>query len=1127
MCQGRMFIFILAILAILSGSCCPVSFAGPAEPCENWAARVVSVQGVVQVRKLNETDWKSVSLNDTFCADDMIRVGEKSRAAIVLRNETIFRLDENTTVTFSGFEGEKPLLLRIFEGAAHFFSRLQRSLTISTPYINGSVEGTEFFVKVDAEQTLLSVFEGQVRVANNAGELILRDGQAATARAGEAPVSQTLVRPRDAVHWALYYPPVMDFQPDDFEGDDESGWQDMVRMSVEFYRDGDLAGAFSMLEDVSEEEIRDARFFIYRAALLLSVGRADEAKADMEKAADIDPDDSHIFVLGAVMAVVQNQTDRAMELAEKAVDLSPESAGARIALSYAQQARFDLEGALKSLEDAVRLDPENALAWSGLAELWLSFGNLDKASVMARKAVERNSRLARTQTVWGFSYLTRMKTDAAMCVFEKAIELDQAAPLPRLGMGLAKIRQGDVKGGRREIEIAVSLDPNNALIRSYMGKAYYEEKRNRLAEDQLIIAKRIDPLDPTPWFYDAVRKQSLNRPVEALHDLQKSIELNDNRAVYRSRLLLDQDLAARGAGLARIYDQLGFQQLALAEGWKSLYADPGNHSAHEWLADAYSVLPRHEIARVSERLQAQLLQPININPVRPEMTESELYVFSGTGPADASFNEYSPLFNRNRAALQVSGVVGGNSTLGCEGVLSGVWENLSYSLGGFHYETDGIRENNDQDQDIYNVFAQMNLSHKTSIQGEYRYKDFDKGDLNLRFDPDNFKSTVREPEKTESFRFGFRHAFTPNSEVVASASYLNKDYDSKGESYQIEGEYAGDGGEARHIFRFGRSYITSGVGYFRADNELKHISSYLTDVEVTKTEIEHANFYVYSQLNYPKSFTWIVGGSADFFEDESSDLNVEQFNPKFGLIWHPIPSTTIRAAAYRALKRYLISDQTLEPTQIAGFNQFFDDMGGTEAWRYGIGLDQKFSDSVYAGAEYSERDLTTPGTIYEFAKGEMISRKAEFDLEEQLGRVYIYWTPHPWLAFSTDYLFERFKRPLEGMGPEYIHRLDTHRLAFGINFFHPSGISLRLKPTYVDQEGEFGIRGPFFEAVPGEDQFWVVDASLSYRFPKGWGIFTLEAKNLFDKSFQFQDSEPSNSSIYPESLILGRFTVAF
>ena len=76
-------------------------------------------------------------------------------------------------------------------------------------------------------------------------------------------------------------------------------------------------------------------------------------------------------------------------------------------------------------------------------------------------------------------------------------------------------------------------------------------KRNArpLDEREYAIAKELDPKDPTPWFYDAIAKQTTNRPVEALQDMQKAIELNDNRAVYRSRLLLDSDLAARSAAL--------------------------------------------------------------------------------------------------------------------------------------------------------------------------------------------------------------------------------------------------------------------------------------------------------------------------------------------------------------------------------------------------------------------------------------------------------------------------------------------------------------------------------------------------------------------------------------------------
>jgi hypothetical protein len=112
--------------------------------------------------------------------------------------------------------------------------------------------------------------------------------------------------------------------------------------------------------------------------------------------------------------------------------------------------------------------------------------------------------------------------------------------------------------------------PLNALIRNYLGKAYFDEKRGPLDETQFEIVKSLDPKDPTSWFYNAVRKRTLNRPVAALQDLQKSIELNNNRADYRSQFLLDEDLAARSASLNRIYSNLDFEAIALRSGGNSL-----------------------------------------------------------------------------------------------------------------------------------------------------------------------------------------------------------------------------------------------------------------------------------------------------------------------------------------------------------------------------------------------------------------------------------------------------------------------------------------------------------------------------------------------------------------------------
>jgi hypothetical protein len=293
---------------------------------------------------------------------------------------------------------------------------------------------------------------------------------------------------------------------------------------------------------------------------------------------------------------------------------------------------------------------------------------------------------------------------------------------------------------------------------------------------------------------------------------------------------------------------------------------------------------------------------------------------------------------------------------------------------------------------------------------------------------------------------------------------------------------------------------------------------------IIKSDVTHINLYVYTLINYPKNVTWTLGGSADLFDGGYYDLDENQFNPKFGLTWNPFPDTTIRAAAFRTFKRSLLSNQTLEPTQVAGFNQFYDDGNAADASRYGIGIDQKLSTKLYVGAECSKRDLeeTAPVPIpyppwYEIQK---------FDLDEYLYRVYVYWTPHPWLAIGPEYQFERFERPIEFTGLEAITDLDTHRFSFGINFSHPCGFTARIKPTYIDQEGEFLVP-PYIGVESGDDQFWVVDASISYRLPKRRGLITVEVKNLFDEDFRFQDTDTSNPEIYPECVFLTKFTLAF
>ena len=1107
------------------------SYPAMADTCEKWVARAVSIQGTVQTLRPGEKQWVPVRLHDLFCPGDRIRVLAQSRADLLLINESTLRLDQHTTVTFSPPETEKTSLIELLKGAVHFFSRQRRNLKVVTPFVNATVEGTEFLITVETDRTFLSIFEGRVVASNRAGEIILSKDQSAIVVGDQAPLLQAVARPRDAIQWTLHYLPVLDYRPSDFQAASPTSWQARIQRSLEFSREGNLEKA---LENVSEitDEVRDPRFFTYRASLLLSVGRVNEARADIEKALQLKPMASQALALQSIIAVVQNEKQKALDLAEEAVKADPHSASARIALSYALQAKFDLEGALMSLKESVTVEPENALAWARLSELHLSFGNLREAFKAAGKAASLNPGLSRTQTVLGYAYLHQIKIKESKEAFEKAIVLDQADPLPRLGLGLAMIRGGKLKDGRSEIEIAASLDPNNSLIRSYLGKAYSEEKRDELAADQFTTARGLDPLDPTPYFYDAIRKQTTNRPVEALEDMQTSITLNDNRAVYRSRLLLDEDLAARSASLARIYSDLGFQPLALVEGWRSLNTDPGNFSAHRFLADSYPALPRHEIARVSELLQSQLLQPVNITPLQPHLAQSNLFILSGAGPSEPSFNEFNPLFNRNRITLQASGIVGGNSTLGDEIVLAGIQGPVSYSVGQFHYDTNGFRINNDIKEDIYNAFLQISPSPQLSLQGEIWSKNSEFGDLILRFHPEDFLMN-RQEEKAWGGRLGFRFTLSPGSDFIGSLIYQGVDYINRTATpdvFDINGHESSASGEIQYLFRSRALNVTAGIGYFQVDRNEKWslimLGPPLTPIPLLYDEkdIRHTNLYLYSHINYFKNVTLTLGAGADLFKGGLKDRR--QLNPKLGLTWNPLPSTTLRGAIFRTFRRTLINNQTIEPTQVAGFNQFFDDDNseGADAWRYGLALDQKFLKNLSGGIEYSVRDLKVPYLSY---TAPALPQVLKADWEERLARAYLFWTPHPWLALSAEYQYERMDRGKES-GLIFAYA-STHRFPLGISFYHPSGLSALLKATYFDQKGLFkhAYYDPDHPYYPGDDRFWILDMAISYRLPKRLGFVTIGAKNLLNRDFHYQDTDSRNPQIQPKRFIYTKATLAF
>jgi len=237
--------------------------------------------------------------------------------------------------------------------------------------------------------------------------------------------------------------------------------------------------------------------------------------------------------------------------------------------------------------------------------------------------------------------------------------------------------------------------------------------------------------------------------------------------------------------------------------------------------------------------------------------------------------------------------------------------------------------------------------------------------------------------------------------------------------------------------------------------------------------------------------------------------------------WNITNDLALRGARFDVVKPLLTNNQTLEPTQISGFNQLFDDINGTKSSISAVGLDWRALDGLFVGAEASWRNLEVPD-------GRVLD-----DQDEQRYGVYAHWLPLPELAFSVEFVYDNFEAQLSraNLDSNVPDELDTISVPIGIRYFDRSGLFAGFSATYVDQNVKRS-QGNVLGLTNGHNDFFVLGASVGYRLPRRLGIASLSVSNLLDEGFKFQDDSfrefqdrPSIGPYFPERLILGQITL--
>jgi Flp pilus assembly protein TadD len=900
-------------------------------------------------------------------------------------------------------------------------------------------------------------------------------GYEVLARPGEALLHKRLeMTPLDAVQWTLFVPPLI------AEADFPSERKDpelatKVRAAYEAVLNGALTAARGQLQELTLRYPRESAPPQILAVVLLSL----------------------------------NQNEKALTVATEAVRRAPDSAVAAIILSYVYQSLFDLEKAHKETRRALDLDPDNGLALTNLARLQFGADEVEATWMTLERANRVDPRNAEVYNLRGFVRLARNETLAAIGEFERASNLNRRLGEPHLGLGLAYMRLGQTEEAFRAISRAVLLAPQNSLFMSYWGKMLHQTNSFHKALEVLERAQKLDPRDPTPAFYKAVILRDLNRSGEAIRSFNEAIALNDNRAVYRSRFLLDRDLASRNINLAILYRQLGLNAWARNKAIAAIKQDFTNFNAHLFYAGALLELEGRSYSFNSQQLLARLLQPANVNTFN-------------------NFNNYTSFFEKPSVQGTLEGRAGNQDTYGGNAELFGSVprNNLAFQLGGLYDRTDGWRDTN---FDRLGSAVGVGKWQATPRDGIFLAASWNKekqGDtLFPRFEVDSpSKPDDRSEFKVRRLEFGYHRHLSPASDLLIYLTHLSSDID-EFRNDRVEVTPGGTTIDAERLAEAERPFLQGQVHYtlkldkhrlqlgslqYRGDFDAQQATDFVLRGNGQTQRLpfrlvgndEDIKFESYYVGDIWQAKEWLTVEAAAYYDRmrnanpfEGTDWTVQGFNPRLGSIIRPTDRDTLRFAAFRYILPFI--SPRLDPTDVSGIQIFRNTQEGSEntevasswehEWKNGFAsldlfyLDKDYKQKLMLGGQETKRTLSGRTSGATVAINQLLTNRMG------LSGAYRYLN----VDDEVDSSPSPFRPELSRL--DNVNRKD-HLFQLAVRYQRPDGISAGIAQTYRYVESN---------NTRSNDSAAITDIDIRYEFPRKRGAAKLEIFNLFDNEFNW------------------------
>ena len=1117
------YFFVCTLFAVI---CVP--FCCHAKATNDAVSVILTIEGTVEVSTAG-AQWTAAHTNQELRVGQSVRTGVRSRATIRLSDLSVLRVNELTTLVLKPSKQASATPFLDFKiGSAYFFNRTRPMETqFQTPLIAGAIRGTEFNLSVaENGETKVALIEGEVGLNNSKGELTIVSGEQAVVEPGAAPRKAPMIEAQNIIQWILYYPAVLDTRDVQLGGN--------LSHSVELYRAGDLNGALREFGNAARGNVAEHLYF---AELLLSVGQVSQAEAELRDVKDAPLADA----IRKLIATVKHQ---------KFTGRSPVTASEFLAESYYLQSQSKLAEALIAAREAVKKSPEFGFAWVRVAELEFSFGRVERAREALDRGLKLSPRNAQAHALTGFLLAAASKTDDALRAFDTAIALDGALANAWLGRGLCKIHHGDIVGGRQDLQVAATLEPNRSDLRSYLGKAWDVNWDTKRAEKELRLAKKLDPNDPTPWLYSALIADQNNRVNEGISDLEKSKELNGNRSVFRSKLLLDEDQAVRSANLARIYQDAGMTEVAAREAAQAVDYDYANYSAHLFLANSYDYLRdpkginlRYETPWLSQLLVANLLAPASAGALSQNVSQQEYSrLFAGNYLGFYSDTEY---FSSGEWIQNVSQY--------------GTIDNTSYSLDSFYHTDPGQRPNNDLSEFDFSAKFKQQITDKDSVFLQAWYSEFESGDVRQYYNQAQASQTLRVKEIQDPNAFvGWHHEWSPGVHtlflggrlqdtlslndpdamaIITTKSFSTKQItrvDQRPAMFDYDSALVAYSAELQQIFQTEKQTLIFGGRYQAGDIDTHSILTRdLRNDQFASLHLSRASGYAYYTYQVIDPLALTAGLSYDTVRYPSDndippistqESQTSQWSPKAGFRFSPLKETTLRGIWAQSLGGVFYDTSVrLESTEIAGFNQAYrsflpESVGGlvpgTKMENKGLAFDQNFKTHTYltvSAEELESRGSRAVGTLDAFCPALLdIPSTVQQNLNYREKTLSVTVNQLICEPFALGATYRLSRAELDDREPGIPVATEGNFSATANRNVHATLHQLRAYALMNHRSGVFSSAEAVWSAqsnadypvaLPGDD-FWQFNVFLGYRFPRRLAEVRVGLLNITDRDYK-------------------------